>query len=348
MSNELYASWHKQEFRPPKGFELEKLPELLQTCFGLTLYDFENTSSTEERKKRAYANSCVEDRKRYDENSKPQFIETVTHNKLIDIEYTNTSKYGQTLNRLTIQGKGFEQLSLDTGKIITYLEREKFVCVECHSQILIPPALVTFENLEKYFKNKSYTSTANHVTPTYNPTKDHATTWNVGARPPKKSANSAYGKRVTFYEAYKVHPEMESGTTRMELQLFGDAANKFMFDDSLRQLDLTVKTIGVIREHITFKSLSVKDSNDSRRAMPRFWKYIVDSYECIRIPRLDKPQPQIENKLKRFQSMLFSKKQEFGEALFLAQLKKFIEGFDLSRSVAKMFPFESEMNAAGW
>lgn len=328
MTTQLYAHYHKFVFRPPKSYNLEKLPTLLSTCFNLSPQDFKDKSSTEERKKRSG-----------DTGSLP-FKEVVTYDRLIDVEFINSPKRGKSLNLITIQGAGLDKLTLDIGAILTAMERSSFACIEAHSKILLPESTVSFSTLEKHFMGKAYTADCRIVLPITDPENNHSRTWTVGSRPSHKSVNSVHGKRIIFYEASKVHADISEGTTEMELQLFGDAANKFVYADALRDLDLTVKTLGVIRPFLTFKTLT-GDTNISRRNTAKWWLKIVDNYAAIRIPKLERLPPLSKNKLDKFRSGLYSKKLDFGEMPFLEALTDFIKEQGLSFQVAQLLAVDS-------
>jgi len=327
IPNQLYAQYHKFVFRPPKHYNLNNLDGLLKQCFSLTLNDFEDKSSTQEAKKRKGESGTL------------PFKEATTYNRLIDVEYVNSPKYGKTLNLITIQGQGLDTLKLDVGAILTEMEVQNFVCIECHSKILIPESTVTFPTLEKHFITKAYTADCRIVAPLTDPSNNHARTWAVGSRPAHKSINSVHGKRLIFYEASKVHDAIPAGMTEMEMQLFGDAANKFVYDTTLRDIDLTVKTLGIIRPYLTFKTLT-GDKNVSRRSVARFWLSIIDNFPAIRIPRLNRLPPILKNKRDKFRTSLYGKKLDFGEILFLEVLTEFLQDQGLAAKAAHMLAFD--------
>jgi hypothetical protein len=319
----LSASYHKLEFRPPKiykdGFDLENL---ITTCFHVNLCDFESRSFSSEVKARG------------GKATSDQYKETVTFNRFIDLEYTNSPNHGRSLNRLTIQGKGLDSLNLDVGKILTVMEEQEFVATEAHSKILLPPSVVTFATIEKHFLIKAYTSKARMVRPEVHPQNRHATTWAVGIRPEHRSLNTVHGKRVIIYEADKVHPELPKGTVEMELQLFGDAAQKFIYGRE-RELDLTVRTIGVIRAFLSIKTLT-GDRNISRRTTAKWWDNVVGSFDVVLLPRLDRPTPRLSNQVKHLQQTLYQRKQTLGEEPLLRAMATFCAELGLAEKLMKL------------
>lgn len=304
----LYGQWHKFEFRPPSHYQyLDSLDYLTQACFGLRFDQFESKSSS----------------------TADKFIEVLTYGRKIDLEFKNSPKHGRSFNRLVIQGTGLDTLSLDVGALLTYLENSGFSCTECHSKILIPSDMVEFSAIEKHFIQKAYTSDCKRVGPETDPSNGHARTWSVGARPNHRSLNTTHGKRVIFYEAAKVHPELEPGTTELELQLFGDAAQKFVYAPGIRDCDLTVKTLGVIRSYLSIRTLS-GDSNVSRRPLARWWNNLVGKYDAIHLPRLDRKAPQLDNQVKAFKAMLYGRKQTLGESTMLETIAEFCRELGLT------------------
>lgn len=302
----LYAHWHKFELKPPRDFKPDYLEPLVYYCFNLALTEFEPKAST---------TTATQD----SEPKKKQYHETLTYRKLIDLEFINSPKWGKTLNRIVIQGRGLDTLPLDVGCALTYFEKNHFICTEAHSKILLPESLVKFLTIEKHFLTNSYTSDVKRVGKETDPSNGHATTWSVGRRPQNRSANTTHGKRVIFYEADKVHPEVEPGTTEMELQLFGDAAQKFVFGPGTRDADLTAKTIGVIRPFLTIKTLT-GDSNVSRRSTAKWWQTLTGKFDAVHLPRLDRAAPKLDNQIKHFMSTLYSRKVILGKDLFLDTL----------------------------
>jgi hypothetical protein len=317
------ASYHKLEFRPPKiykdGFDLEKL---ITTCFDVNLFDFESKSlATEVKARGGKATSAP-------------YKETVTFKRFIDLEYTNSPNHGHTLNRLTIQGKGLDSLNLDIGKILTVMEEQGFVATEAHSKILLPPSMVTFATIEKHFVAKAYTSKARMVRQEVNPQNRHATTWAVGIRPDHRSLNTVHGKRVIIYEADKVHSELPQGTVEMELQLFGDAAQKFIYGRG-GEVELTVRTMGVIRDFLSIKTLT-GDRNLSRRAAAKWWDNIVGGFDVVVLPRLDTPTPRLCNQVKHLQQTLYQRKQTLGEEPLLRAMASFCAELGLAERLTDL------------
>ena len=310
----LYAQWHKFEFRPPKHYNyLETLDYLTQACFELSTSDFENKSSS----------------------SAVQYNETLTYRRMIDLEFTNSPKHGKCFNRLVIQGTGLDTLNLDVGNLLTYLENTGFICTEAHSKILIPETFVDFGTIEKHFVAKAYTADCKRVGPETDPSNAYARTWSLGTRPNHRSPNTVHGKRVIFYEADKVHPGLDPGTTEMELQLFGDAAHKFVFAPVIRDLDLTVKTLGLIRSYMSIRTLS-GDTNKSRRSLARWWNNLVGKYEAIHLPRLDRKAPQLDNQIQNLKSTLYGRKQVLGADVLLETIITFCQELGLTHKLMQL------------
>jgi len=319
----LSASYHKLEFRPPKtfkdGFDLEAL---IIACFNVNLGDFESKSLASQAKARV------------GEPAPKQYKETMTFNRLIDLEHINSTTHSRSLNRITIQGMGLDTLNLDLGRVLTVMKEQGFVVTEAHSKILLPKSVVAFETIEKHFLAKAFTSSAKIVIPEVNPQKGNATTWSVGKRPNSRSANTMHGKRVIFYEAGKVHPELPKGTVEMELQLFGDAAQKFVYGET-RDVDLTVRTIGIIRGHLSIKTLT-GDRNISRRKPAKWWDGIVGGVDAVYLPRLNKPAPKLDNQVKYLHQALYQRKQALGEEILLDAMGSFCAELGLAEKLLEV------------
>ena len=208
------------------------------------------------------------------------------------------------------------------GKILTGMEQAGFVCTELHSRILIPQAITTWMTIHEYCTEDAYTSACHVVSPFTDPSNDYAKSWQFGKYPARRTAHTE-GRRLTFYDAHRMHPNEPPDSVAMELQLFGDTAHKFIYADQCRGVDLTVRTIGVIRSFAEFKELT-GDSNRSRRPPAEFWQQIVADFSAIHLPRIGKPEPQMENRIKKFWQELFTKKQKLGHEPFVSALAAFI------------------------
>jgi hypothetical protein len=171
--DKLYATYHKLEFRPPKKFittdeSISKLCDII----GI---------NSNELMDRSYS---AETNKRQNQERTVQFKTVDTFNRQVDFEFTNSPKHGRCLNRLTLQGKAFEELKLDIGYILTRLEEEGFEMVEAHSRVLIPHDFVSWEVIEQHFRDAAYTSQCRIVSPLRDPQNDYATTWQAGKLEP--------------------------------------------------------------------------------------------------------------------------------------------------------------------
>lgn len=296
----LYAEWHKLEYRPSKDFRTT--PESLERVaqhLGQSYSEFEDKSLS----------------------ASAQYYTTETLHRLIDFEFVNSPKHGKTLNRVVIQGEAFAALKLDTGRILTVMEQEGFTATEAHSRILLPHLLLSWDTLDQHFKADAYTSTCKIISPLVDPSNNYAKTWQAGKRPKGRSANTQ-GKRLTFYQADKIHPDLAPGTTTMELQLFGDTAHKYIYSTLTRDVDLTLRMLGVIRSYIEFKSLA-GDSNKSRRPIADFWRDLIGNIPAIHLPMLNKPVPQLNNQIAKFRELLFGRKQKLGVDTFVKALVDF-------------------------
>lgn len=308
----LYAIYHKLELRPPKGFitdvvSLSRVAEHL----GQNYQDFENKSSSKSG----------------------QFKTVETCQRLIDFEFTNSAEHGKTLNRVEIHGEAFELMPLDIGQILTGMESEGFVITEAHSRILLPPTFISWPTIDQYFKAEAYTSGCKIVSPLTDPSNGYAKTWQAGKRPKTRSAHTQ-GKRLTFYQADKIHPELPEGTTTMELQLFGDTAHKFVFSDMTRAVDLTLRTIGVIRGYFEFKVLE-GDSNKTRRPTADFWKKVVGDLAAIHLPRLIKAEAKTDTRAQKCREMLYGRLLTLKADLFVKTIAEFVLELGLSDKLAQ-------------
>lgn len=305
MQTKLNAQWHKFQFIPPSVYRDDySLDGLLHVCFGLKLSEFEPASASP--------------------SAKTQYKQVETYRRWIDLEFVSSPKHGRHLHRIVIQGKGLENMPLDIGRILSIFEEHGFTCNEAHSRILISGERVSFDTINKHCLNDAYTATCRKVSPITNPDNRYAKTWAFGSSPSQKSVNTAQGRRVIIYEADKVHPELAAGTVEIELQLSGSTAQYFVFGEYTRTVDLTVKTIGVIRSFLCFKTLT-GDRNISRRNAAKWWNAIVDDYSAIYLPRLDRKSPETEGRMKRFVSELHTKKIKLGEELFIKSLAAFVQ-----------------------
>lgn len=296
----LYADYHKLEFRPPKKFATTA-ENLHRICrhIGINYNALEDKSYSQEKQSRSDTLPTT-----------TPFKTTKTYRRLIDLELKNSGKYGQTLNRVVIQGSAFESLQLDIGKILSEMEREKFVLTEVHSRILLPPHFISWETIDQHFREDAYTAKCRIVSPLTDPSNNYAKTWQAGKRPQSRTAHTQ-GKRLIFYQADKIHSSLPPGTTEMELQLFGDTAHKFVYSKISRDVDLTLRTLGSIRSFFEFKTLG-GDSNTSRRETAKFWKKVVANVLAIHLPRLERPTPEQGRSLKKFREQLYARYQNLG------------------------------------
>jgi hypothetical protein len=123
----------------------------------------------------------------------------------------------------------------------------------------------------------------------------------------------------------------------MELQLFGSMAHDFIYSELTRDVDLTVRTLGVCRDYIEFKALT-GDSNQSRRSMAIFWQSIVGDAAAIRLPALDQPSPTTSSRVKKTKEMLYSRYITLGAALFWTTLSAWFEEMGFQENIREMYP----------
>lgn len=304
----LYAQYHKMEFRPHKDFTAttEHL-YALANLFGIDYQaEFQPKSSS----------------------TAIQYKTVETYRGLINFEFFNPPKKQRTLNRVEIHGEAFETLPLDIGNILTKMEKALFTLVEVHSRILLPHDVISWDTLNQYFRDESYTSECRLVSQLNDPKNEYAKTWQAGKRPSTRS-NSMQGKRLTFYQADKIHPELDAGTSEMELQLFGKTAHDFVYATVARDTDLTLRTLGVIRSYFEFKELS-GDSNQCRRPTANFWLDIIADIPAIHLPRMDKPTPSLVGKQKKFKESLYSRLLSLGTDAFIRTLTEWLESQGLT------------------
>lgn len=319
--NKLYAEYHKIEFRPPKGYSTAA-DSIARICdhLGIDSAEIEPRSLSAATKDRA------------NQPQTPQYKTTDTFRRVIDFEYTNSPKHGRSLSRVVIQGEAFTSLNLDTGRILTGMESDGFVATEAHSRILLPSDFVSWDTIDAHFKAEAYTASCKIVSPLTDPQNNYAKTWQAGKRPKTRSANTQ-GKRLTFYQADKIHLDLPAGTTTMELQLFGDTAHKFLYSVPTRDVDLTLKTIGVIRGYFEFKALA-GDTNKFRRPTADFWKKVVENIPAIHLPAVKRADPQLDGQIKKFKQELFSRYQKLGIKTFSATIADFAQELGFTEVIA--------------
>lgn len=309
MTAKLYSEWHHLDFRPPSDSEdstnYRSLKFILDTI-GLNLSDFENKSSS----------------------TTSSYYTEMTYKRLIDIQFKEVGGENphQKLIWIVFHGDSFLGLKLDIGKLLSVVEEHGFVVGEAHSRTLIPNSFVEWDKIDRYFLAEAYVSEAKAVAPIVDPSNGYAKSWYVGKRPSGRSQKSQ-GKRVSFYQADKIHPELPAGTTTMELQLFGYTAHQFVYGAITRQVDLTLKTIGVIKSYLDVITLPGRDKNKSRRKdkhkSASWWLKIVDNLPAIQLPRLDKTAPNLSRQIAAFKISLYSAKQKLGNDLFVQHFHQF-------------------------
>jgi hypothetical protein len=159
----LHAGYHKLAFRPNKNFTTTEgtVNRITTQLFNIPLSMFERRSS----------------------GKAPQYLETLTYNRMIDLTYKNSTKYGTCLDRVTIQGSAFDYMTFNTEFIRQYLQNEQFQAIELHSKVDVPHTVIDFRTIKEHFVSHAYVAPGcKQVVPLCDPSNDYAETYYAGRR----------------------------------------------------------------------------------------------------------------------------------------------------------------------
>jgi len=294
-----HAELHKLEWKwtPPKEAKLdfyslerpEELDALTEELFSIPINQFVRRTS-----------------------AIGQFQNIYTYNQLIDLGFRLTKFHDddleevweQRLETITIQGSAFDCMTFNTPHILRCTDDRHFRLREVHSKIDILSDRYAFPEIKKRYDVELFTTKCK--TGSY---KEEGRTIFIG----NKAAN---GKRLNIYEGWTVHEELPEGTVRSELQLYGRDAYNFFHSEKLRDVDLTTKTIGIIKGLITFREQGA-DSNKDRLPVADFWKYFTEEYVVVKLPRQLGLPPTFERTTRALTAYLHQKRQVLGDSGFV-------------------------------
>jgi hypothetical protein len=260
-----------------------------------------------------------------------QYQNIHSYNGMIDLTfklhkiYANDSEelWEQRLEVVTIHGAGFDSMTFNTPHILRCLEDRHFTLREVHAKIDILDEHYTFAAIKRAFDAELYTTKSRRK----ESFKDTGRTVAVG----KKAAN---GKRLSIYEAWTVHEEIPEGTVRTELQLFGRDAQNFIHAPQFRDMDLTTKTIGVIRKMITFRKPGT-DTNKDRLPVADFWNFLTEGFAVCRLPRLISVAPTFSKTRKSMEVYLHQKRLVLGDDSLIETIRAWLDNAGLLPAFAE-------------
>lgn len=195
-----------------------------------------------------------------------------TYLRLIDLhliagvtdEGTNTLQ----LDQVVIHGEAFRQLSPDAAAILAAADKLRFYPQRIDANFDLSADFLPFSTLNTQFLNDHLTSTSCYHSWTSSEASA-AKTWYVG-----KAQRNGY--RVAFYEAAKIHPELPEGAWRVELQMFGNAAQEFctIYLSQPSADTLTAYMLAQLKKRVSFRTKTA-DSNKARWPICAWWFQIV-------------------------------------------------------------------------
>lgn len=192
--------------------------------------------------------------------------------RLIDLHLvTGVTEEGATtlqLDSLQIHGEAFRQLSPDAAAILGAANKLRFYAQRIDINFDLSADFLPYSTLHTQFLHDHLTTTSAYHSWTSSEAKT-AKTWYVG-----KAQRNGY--RVAFYEAAKVHPELPEGAWRVELQLFGNAAQEFsaVYLAKPSQDTLTSYMLAQIKKRVQFRNPTA-DSNKARWPVCAWWLQIT-------------------------------------------------------------------------
>lgn len=194
--------------------------------------------------------------------AKPHF----TFRNLIDLEFL--PKEGELeLDRLVFHGEYFTPNDPNPARILSQIHKFNLYPQRIDLKFDVSADFVSFETIHEHFRDDNLTATASYTSWT---SPEGAKTWYCGVKRPS-------GYLVSFYEAWKIHTGMPEGSHRIELQLRGAEAQKFVtafMDDSSNEL-LEKFMLFYIEKRVTFRGLS-NDTNKARWPVCKWWQAITE------------------------------------------------------------------------
>lgn len=193
-----------------------------------------------------------------------------TYLRLIDLHLiagiTNEGASTLQLDRVEIHGEAFRQLSPDAAAILTNADKLRFYPQRIDVNFDLSADFLPFSTLHTQFLHDHLTTTSAYHSWT---SVEGAKTWYAG----KDNRN---GYRVAFYEAAKIHPELPEEAWRVELQMFGNAAQEFcsIYLAKPSPETLTSYMLAQLKKRVSFRTQTA-DSNKARWPVCAWWLQIV-------------------------------------------------------------------------
>lgn len=258
-----------------------------------------------------------------------------THNGLVDLEFRPKPEDTLELDRIVFHGEYFQPNDPNPARILAEAANFRFYPQRIDLKFDLSADFITYDVIHDHFRDDLVTSTAG-----YNSWRspEGARLWYAGAKRPQ-------GYRISFYESSKIHTGLPEGAHRIEVQLFGQDAQKFtgLYLANTTPEFLAQYMLYLLEKRISFREPS-SDTNKARWQTCQWWLDITKGAgnfsEHITVARkaLD------NNRIKRMYETLTSSSDRLGLDLFSRSLGKLL--MDKRQLLTEIYNLHPELDPA--